>query len=307
MKRTHAIAALTLLMAVALGGCNEKKAEEVKDVAAKVNGEAIGAGEVDRELGKAGQSLKSVPPTLSNQVLNILVEQRLLDQKARKDGMEKDPQVIRALQAAERQILAQAYLVKLTASAPKASDAEISEYYGKHPELFSQRRVYRLQELIIPVSAENVGAIKARMTAGANLNDLVNWLKSQNIPVRGNQSVKAAEQLPLDLAAKLQPLHEGQAVTVENPKQISVLVITGLQPQPYSEEQAKPMIERALLVAHKREIAKTDLEKLRAAAKIDYVAPFAEAKGSSEHALSAPKEGEVAEPGMLEKSLNGLK
>jgi len=37
---------------------------------------------------------------------------------------------------------------------------------------------------MIQVSPENAGAVKARLGSGANLNELVQWLKSQNIPVR---------------------------------------------------------------------------------------------------------------------------
>lgn len=305
--RIPAMTALLAVLLLALTGCNEKPTTSAGAVAAKVNGEVIAADDVDRELGKAGETLKSVPPATANQVLNLLVEQRLLVQQAKKSGVDKDPKVIQAIQAAQNQILAQAYLAKSTEAAVKPGDTEISDFHAKHPELFAERRVYRLQELGIQVSPENVGAVKARLSAGANMGEVVNWLKSQNIPVRGNEVVRGADQLPMDMAARLHKLNVGQAITVEGPKQLSVLVITGIQPQPISLEQARPMIERLLLTNKKRDQAKADLEKLRAAAKIEFSAPFAEAKAAAGHAVSAPKEEPQAEPGLLDKALSGLK
>lgn len=309
--QTMKLSVLCAALIFALAGCGEKKGAEASSaqVAAKVNGEAITTQSVETALANAGVTNPAQSQDSANLALNALLEQQLFVQQAKKGGLEKDPDVLRALQAAERQVLAQAYLDKLTASAAKASDAEVAGYYDKHPELFGERRIYRLQEIMIQVSPENAGAVKARLGSGANLNDLVQWLKSQNIPARGAQSVKSAEQLPLDLLAKLHPLKDGQAITLENPKQITILALTGSQSQPLSREQAKPAIERFLLTMHKREMAKAELDKLRAAAKIEYVAPYAEAKAGSKeagHVASAPKD-EPAEQGPLEKAISGLK
>lgn len=305
MKLSVLLAALIL----ALAGCDEKKGVEAASgpLAAKVNGEAIPVAAIESELAKVGVKNGAESQEVANRVLNAMLEQRLLAQQARKSGLEKDPEVASALQAAERQVLAQAYAEKLTASAAKAGDAEVDGYYDKHPELFAERRIYRLQEIMIQVSPESVGAVKARLGEGANLNELVQWLKSQNIPARGAQSVKSAEQLPLELLAKLHPLKDGQAITMEGPKQITLLAITGSQSQPLTREQAKPAIERFLLTAHKREMAKAEIDKLRAAAKIEYVAPYAEAKGGAvAHAASAPKD-EPGEAGLFDKALSTLK
>ncbi len=307
--QTMKLSVLLSVLVFALAGCNEKKGEAASSgqVAAKVNGEAINTRSVEAALTKAG--VNDPAQDSANLVLNALLEQRLFLQQAKKDGLEKDANVKEALQAAERQVLAQAYIDKVTANAAKPSDSEVAEYYDKHPELFAERRIYRLQEILIQVGPENATAVKARLSNGANLNELVQWLKSQNIPARGVQSVKSAEQLPLDLVAKLHPLKDGQAITLENPKQITILALTGSQSQPLTREQAKPSIERFLLTMHKREMLKAELGKLRAAAKIEYVAPYAEAKAAAKeagHEASAPKE-EPTEHGSLEKALSGPK
>jgi len=305
--QTMKLSVLLAALVVAVAGCGEKKTAEApaSQVAAKVNGEAINTVTIESELARAGVKNSAQAQDAANRVLSALLEQRLFVQQAKKTGLEKEADVMQSLQAAERQVLAQAYLDKVTARAAKASDTEISDYYGKHPELFGERRIYRLQEIMIQVSPENAGAVKARLASGANLNDLVQWLKSQNIPARGVQSVKPAEQLPLELVARLHPLKDGQAITLEGPNLITILALTGSQSQPLSLEQAKAAIERFLLTAHKRDLAKAELDKLRAAAKIEYVAPYAEAKVAG-HVASAPS-ASPAEPGSVEKALSGLK
>ena len=68
-----------------------------------------------------------------------------------------------------------------------------------------------------------------------------------------------------------------------------------------------------MLNAHKRDIAKAELDKLRKAAKIDYVAPYAEAKPGAKdsgHVVGVAKDekGEpVAEQGLFEKALSAIK
>lgn len=302
---------LSLLLALflTLAGCDDKKGAEAASgsLAAKVNGEKIAVLAIESELAKVGLKQAAESQDAANRILDVLLGQRLLVQQARKTGLDKDPEVTRALQAAESQVLAQAYVEKFTANAAKASDSEITAYYDKHPELFSERRVYRLQEILIQVGPESVGAVKARLAEGANLSDLAQWLTSQNIPARGAQSVKSAEQLPLELAARLHPLKDGQAITLESPKQITLLAITGSQSQPLSREQARPAIERYLLAEHKRVLTKAEVDKLRAAAKIEYVAPYAEAKlGTPGHVATSPKDDAAGE-GTLEKALSGLK
>ena len=307
MMRPKLMNVLLLALMFALAGCGAKKGAgaPVGQAAARVNGETINAQDIDRELAKAGMKNSPQAQDAANRLLNVLLEQRLFAQQAKKGGLEKDPNVAQALQAAQRQVLAQAYVDKLTAGAVKAGDGEAKEYYDKHPELFSARRIYRLQEIMIQVSPENAAAVKARLGSGANLNELVQWLKSQNIPTRGAQSVKSAEQLPLDLAAKLQLLKDGQALTLEAPNAITILAVTGSQNQPLTFDQAKPVIERYLLAMHKREMAKSELDKLRAAAKIEYVAPYAEVK-SAGHVVSAVPKEESGEQ-MIDKALSSLK
>jgi 3-deoxy-D-manno-octulosonate 8-phosphate phosphatase KdsC-like HAD superfamily phosphatase len=102
-------------------------------------------------------------------------------------------------------------------------------------------------------------------------------LKAQNIPARAGQSTKSAEQLPLELLPRLHQLKDGQAMTFAVPGALNILVVAGSQSQPLTQEQAKPMIERYLGNAKKREAAEAELKKIKEKAKIEYLGEYAEA------------------------------
>lgn len=307
------LSALVLALGLALGGCGEKKDEmAAPQAAAKVNGEAISIPLLEHELAKLGKLSPEQTKKAANQVLKSMVDQQLLLQKAVADKLDGDPQVALALDAARRQILVQAYIQKLAAGLAKPSDAEIADYYAKHPELFGERRIYRLQEVNVQVTPANADAVKAQLAQAKNLNDFVQWLKSQNIPARAGQSTKTAEQIPLEILPRLHQMKDGQAMTLAGANSLNILVIAGSQTQALTPEQARPVIERFIGNAKKREAAEAELKKLKEKAKIEYLGVYTDAGKESAPAqpvmqsqpeASAPANGDQA----TDKGLPSLK
>jgi hypothetical protein len=189
------------------------------------------------------------------------------------------------------------------------TDAEVSDYFNKHPELFSNRKIYRLQEISIKAPKDKQEAIRAQLAASKTLVDFGAWLKAQNIEFKAAQGVKPAEQLPLDLLPKLASMPDGQAMVVNAPEGLLVVVMAGSQAQPVSMEQAKPAIARMLQQQTRQKAAKAELDALRAAAKIEYVGEFAdagkEAAEAARPAEAAPAAG--ADADAMSKGISGLK
>lgn len=312
-KHRIVLTALALALGLALGGCGDKKeGKAAAQAAAKVNGDEISVPQLNHELAKLGKLSPEQSKKAANQLLKSMVDQQLLVQKAIADKVEGDPQVAQALESSRRQILVQAYIQKLVAAQAKPGDAEISDYYAKHPELFAERRVYRLQEINIQVTPANVDAIKDRLAKSKNLNDFIQWLKAENTPTRIGQSTKTAEQLPLELVSRLHQMKNGQAMTLAGPHSLNILVIADSQTQPYTQEQAKPMIERFIANTKKREMAEAELKKLKEKAKIEYLGEYADAgkeAASAQHSIQAQPEATASANGEqgIDKGLPGLK
>lgn len=271
---------LLLSAMLAMSGCADKKKTTTTDatpVIAKVNGAQITEQQVNTAVQRIPNLDKSRTKEASLQVVRSLVDQEVLVQKAGQDKLDSDPKVMELLEAARKQVLAQAYMEKKLGALTVPTAAEVTAYYNQHPELFAQRKLYRLQEVAIKAPPGEYDAIRAQLAASKTLKDFAAWLKTKNYPVNGTQEIKAAEQLPAPLLAKLQTMPDGQATVVTTPQGLVILILAGSQLQPVTELQAKAAIERLVQVQKRQEAAKHELDKLKAAAKIDYLGEYAEA------------------------------
>jgi EpsD family peptidyl-prolyl cis-trans isomerase len=283
---------LPLLIAALVAGCGGDKNEATTDdkaptqVAAKVNGVELTVNQVNYTLQRIPGLDNDQTNAASLQVVRGLVDQEVIAQKALADKLDRDPEVAEALDAAHRKILAEAYMSRKLGEPAAPTDAEVSDYFDKHPELFAQRKIYRLQEISIKAPQDKHEAIRAKLNASKTLNDFAAWLKAENYPVKAAQGLKAAEQLPVDMVAKLAQMPKGQAMVVNAPEGLLVIVLADSQIQPVTLEQAKPAIARVLQTQARQKAAKAELDRLKSAAKIEYLGEFAEA-GTPEAAPAA--------------------
>lgn len=282
---------LPLLIAALAAGCGDKKDEAADgdkpatQVAAKVNGTELTVHQVNYALQRVPNLDKEQTKPASLQVVRNLVDQEVVVQKALEDKLDRDPNVVQALDAARRQILAEAYMGRKLGTPAEPSDAEVTDYFNKHPELFSQRKIYRLQEISIKAPKEKHAAIQKQLTESKTLNDFAAWLKAEDLPVKAAQGVKPAEQLPLEILPKLAQMPNGQAIVANSPDGLVVIVVADSQAQPVALEQAKPAISRLLQTQARQKAAKAELDVLKAKAKIEYVGEFADA---GKEAVAAP-------------------
>ncbi len=309
---------IPLLIAALLAGCGDGKKEAAAgekaptQVAARVNGTELTVHQVNYALQRIPNLDKEQSRPASLQVVRNLVDQELLVQKAQTDKLDRDPAVVQALDAARRQILAEAWMGRKLGTPPEPSDAEVSDYFNRHPELFSNRKVYRLQEISIKAPKEKHDAIRAQMGASKTLNDFGAWLKAENLPAKAAQGVKPAEQLPLEMLPRLARMSDGQAMVVNAPNGLLVVVLAGSQAQPVTLEQARPAIVRLLQTQARQKAAKAELDALKAAAKIEYMGEFVDAGKEAPGPVTEPTEKTQkvtpdADADAISKGISGLK
>ena len=277
--RTSAATVVVLLAAVGLlAACGDKKKEKegvATQTAAKVNKEEITVHQINYILSQQ----RAIPPeqaaSTNRLVLERLIDQELVLQKAGEQKIDRDPRVLQQVEAARRDIISRAYAEKLGEGAAKPTEQEVAAYYQSHPALFSARRIFSLQEVLVQATPEQIASLKTVLTQSKTFGDFVTYLKDNSIKFTGSEAVRTAEQLPLEQLQQFADMKDGQRIVNVRPGGAQILHLVQSRLQPVNEQQAKPAIEKFLLNERKRKLIADDLQALRGAAKVEYVGQFA--------------------------------
>lgn len=260
-----------------LTGCggDDKKDKAASQTAAKVNKEEITVHQINNVLQQQRGLKPEMAASASVQVLERLIDQELAIQKAQEQKIDRDPRVVQQIESARREIISRAYIEKVGSGAPKPTPAEIKAYYDSKPALFSERKIYSFQELMIEADTDQITSLREALAAATDINAFVEYLKVKNYKFGGNQASRAAEQLPLSSLDEIAKMKNGQALFSVTPKGVQVTVLAGSRGQPVDEVRAQPAIEQFLLNERKRKLVEDDSKALRKAAKIEYVGDYA--------------------------------
>lgn len=280
------LGALTAVLVLA--GCGGAS-QESGQVVARVNKSEITGQHVDFLL----QQQRGVKPEqvdeAGRQVLERLIDQELAVQQADAMKLDRDPRVIQMLEIGRREILARAYAETAAGSSVQATAEEVQAYYDQNPALFSERRVYNLQEIAVEVPADQVAALSEKLAEVKNVAAFLEHLNANGIRFVGNQAVRSAEQLPLAMIKTFAAMKDGQAFIAATPNGAQVVVLVGSREQPVTVDQARPAIEQFLMNERKRKTLDDNRKALRAAASIQYLGKFANAAPASGSASGAGK------------------
>jgi EpsD family peptidyl-prolyl cis-trans isomerase len=296
-------------VALAIAGCGNKDAEKPKpatQIAAKVNSGEISVHQLNYVLTRtpgAGGVSPEMAPKVRREVLDRLVDQELAVEKAIEKKLDRSPEVLLALENARREILARAYVEQITAGAPKPTIEEAKKYYAENPPLFAERRIYNIQELVLPAAAGVAVELRGMVDAGKSMEEIANWLKGKGIKFAAGTATRSAEQIPLELLPKIHPLKTGQSLILEGPQTVTVMRLAGAQSAPVSEEAALPRIQQFLGNQRAAETAKQELKTLKTNAKITYMGEFAD--DSKPQTAAKPIVPEAKDPGITTSNAAG--
>jgi len=172
----------TALAALALAGCSqdgfqldEKQRREVsREVAARVNGEAIYTADVELEavargLVVSGAALRSGDEAYK-QVLDQLIDQKLMAQEAHRLGLEKDPAAQRRLEMAQERIMGNLLVESVVAQ--QVTDEIIDKMYAEQVRLQQVNDQVSVAHIVTDTE-EEAEAVWLRVEAGEPFESLV--------------------------------------------------------------------------------------------------------------------------------------
>jgi len=292
MKNTlRPIVAATLIV-LTLAACGNKEDKKVAtQVAAKVGSEEISVHQINQVLSRTNAA-NATPQAIQNlrrDVLEKLIDQQLAVDQAVETKLNRSPEVVSMIEAARREVLARAYIQQVTGALPKPTPEEAKKYYVEHPALFAERRVFNLQEVQLPASAGEAVAeqVRALVGSGKPMEDVAAFLKLKDIKFGGGAATRAAEQIPLELLAKVHALKDGQSMVVQNPQGFNVIRVASSQSAPVPEANALPRIEQFLANQRGAEAVSQSIKQLRAKSTVTYMGDFAGGPAAAASAAAA--------------------
>jgi EpsD family peptidyl-prolyl cis-trans isomerase len=238
-KNVVTVLLLSLMMTACGGDEKSSNKKSSTQVVAKVNGDEISVHQVNLQLSRLGKVSEDQGKQATRQILSKLVEQQLLNQQAMAEKLDRDPRILQVMEAAKKEILAQAYLEKIATKAKKPTESEINTFYKEHPELFEKRRLFRIQELVVDAPQEKFAEIESGIKGVQDINQIATWLKTNQFQFNANSNVKAAEQLPASLLQQLQPLNNGEFTIVKTDKALAILHLAASQSCPDCDGQSQ--------------------------------------------------------------------
>lgn len=313
-KSALSVLAFSLIFGLTACGSKDDK-KPATQVAAKVNAEEISVHQINFVLTRSGAGAASPEQAtkLRREILEKLVDQQLAVEQAIEKKLDRSPDVIMAIEAARREVLARAYVEQLASTLSKPTAEEAKKYYAEHPPLFAERRVYNLQEIVLPAGPGVGSTLREMIGTSKSMDDIANWLKSKDIKFAAGNAARPAEQIPLELLPKIHALKDGQALMIETPQNITITRLLASQSAPVTEAAALPRIQQFLGNQRAGEAVAQEMKQLKAKAKITYQGEFASAEGSAPAAgapatAAAPAPAEKpAKANTIEKGVAGLK
>lgn len=291
---------LALLVTAALGlsACGEKE-KKPGQALASVNGEEITVLQLNEELQRSGVT-EAQQKTASKQVLESLIDRQLLRNEATKDGVDRDPKVMQAIERAKALIVAQAYLQKRVGAPAKPTPEEINAYFAAHPEFFTHRKAFDLRQLVLATAAVSDG-LKAAIDGAKTLDEVAAYMDSHDIKYNRAQLVRSSSDLPPELTKRLAEMSKGQLFIVREGERTVVNTLADSREVPVTLEAATPQIGQYLLNEKNKAAANAEIARLRATAKIEYLnkpaaAAAAAPAAAGKPAAAAPAAGTPAAP-----------
>lgn len=297
-RRRVATAALVL---VALSGCGQSK-QSSGQALVSVDGAEITALQLNEELQRANVP-QGQQEQAGKQLVESLIDRQLLQNAAERSKIDRDPKVMQAVERAKAQIVAQYYLQKKLSGLAKPTPEDVAAYYAKHPELFAERKVFEMRQLVLATTDAGETLSKV-IDEKKNLPDVARWLDSQGVKYTQAQTSRSGSDLPPAMTLKLLSLGTGPLFIVREGERSVISTITAINPAPVAQAQAAAQIEQFLMAAKSKEAAAAELASLRAAAKVEYLKatpPAASAASASAPPAPQPTDDSTA------RGVSGLK
>jgi peptidyl-prolyl cis-trans isomerase C len=269
----HPVIAAVIVGGILLTGC-QRKAEG--QTVAVVNGQEITLPELNFALSEAKVPDGADKTAVRSQLVQQLVDRKLLVEQARSEGIDKTPEFLNRQRQAEEQLLISMLAARRLNTTQLPSDREVSAFIASHPGMFVNRETWNLDQVqyLTPKDPGIVAEIQKTKT----IDQIIAVLQSHNIEFKRQKNRLDTAIVPADLYSKVNALPPGEPFVVPVGDRSVASAVASREPNPLAGDQAKPA---AVAMMRKQQTATSLqglLKSLRNSAKIEYQPGYAPKK-----------------------------
>lgn len=281
LPKFAASAAVGLIFAVVLSGCGDKSSDtKASQSLARVNGKEITVHQLNEELARANVQPEQ-KEAATKQILQSLIDRQLLEQAALKAKIDRDPNVMQTIERAKAQLVAQAYLQARLVNIGKPDKAAVEDFYKQNPQLFSERKLVEMEQILIDSRYIN-DEFKSALGGFKTLQEVAAWLDAKGIQYDRGEVARSVAELPPQISERLKDARKGQLFVIGMGPRTMLVLMDSVKNSPVSLENATSQIEQMILNKKRQEVGESEIKRLRSEAKIEYL----------DKSIEAPKEPE---------------
>jgi len=265
-ERKRMLLLALLLAATCLAACGSRN--NTGQVLARVNGEDITELMLNNELKRSGIQADLLEEE-HKQLLESMIDRQLLVAEAMRRKIDRIPEIMQSIEHARLHIIEQAYLEKISSDISRPPKIAIEGYYQDHPELFSRRKEFALNQLVFP--GKNFSpALKSFIDTCNSIDKVANWLDTHHVPFTRKHILRSTTDLPQKAVTILQEMPKGKFFLITEGGNKILNLVTAINDRPVSLPEAELQIEQFLSRQIYKNTVNSEIARLRALSKIMY-------------------------------------
>jgi EpsD family peptidyl-prolyl cis-trans isomerase len=283
MFKRGALLAVTALSLVTTA-CDRKATGQSVAV---VNGEEISAGELNGEL-----QMANVPPSADQklarqQLLQGLIDRRLLAQAARKNGVDKSPEFLSRQRRLNDELLISMNAERQAGSQKLPDQAAVDAFIAQNPYQFGQRQILALQQIAIDAPSDPKAL--APLADAHSLDAVAATLTRLNIPFTRTSGRLDTASVPPEALKRIFALPATEPFVLPANGKLYANIIVGREPVQMSQDDMRKAAMAALRQQNARNGLSDQVKQLRSTAKIEYQPGYAPVANATPAAGAAAK------------------
>lgn len=262
------------LAVVMVGGCQKHVGGQVVAV---VNGEEITQQEFNGELGTVASAPNGDKQAFMRQVLQHLVDRKLLVQQAKADGIDRSPEYLNQVIRGQDELAVKLLAAKLTKTIPVPDSAAVAQFIASNPTMFNARKVYTLDQIVFPanVDPKTLHALEPAHTLDA----VASVLSAHGVQMERGKGQMDSATLPKAMIDRISSLPAGEPFVIQDKGRFVASVIAASNAAPMPGPQATAIATNALRQKALADALKARLAAASAKSKIEYAQGFAPTSG----------------------------